>query len=130
MPKILLLSALSIVLLAVPDSFAYAQEGEAPVQDQRQGRQGDRNQRQQGGGIDREKLKQELMSLSPEERQQRIKEIREKHRGKMQQGKQKFEQRWQNATSEERAQLCVKLQQRCEQGGKKHACRAQSAKCK
>jgi hypothetical protein len=125
MPKILRLSALCIVLITVPDGFAHAQKGEASMA----GRQGDGNQRQQGGGIDREKLKQELMSLSPEERQQRIKDIREKHRGKMEQGKQKFEQRWQNATSEERAQLCVKLQQRCTQGGKKYACRAHNAKC-
>jgi hypothetical protein len=143
MPKILFIVALGIVLAFTSNDFARAQ-GRDGATHNRQNLQNE-NSRQKPrehsrdeerfkgrdlDRIDRKKLKQELMSLPPEARQQRIKEIREEHRGKMQQGKQKFEQRWQNATSEERAQLCVKLQQRCEQGAKKHACRVQSAKCK
>lgn len=83
-----------------------------------------------GGKFDREKIKKELMALPPEERKARMEQLRSEHKGRMEERRQKLEQRWQNASEGERMKFCQKVQQKCQQEGKKMACKMVENKCR
>tara|TARA_R110002124_G_scaffold149220_1_gene315185 strand:+ start:350673 stop:351059 length:387 start_codon:yes stop_codon:yes gene_type:complete len=126
MPKILFIFTLCLLLTPTLYSDARAENAPSVVQDQSSVDNADKAEED---GIDGEKIKRELMTLSPELCDKRIEALRAEHRAQVEQDKQKFEQRWQNASTEERAQFCLKLQHKCEQEDKKYACGAYGEKC-
>jgi hypothetical protein len=126
MPKILFIFTLCLLLTPTSYSDARAENAAGVVLDQSSV---DDIGNADNEGIDGEKIKRELMTLSPEMCDKRIETLRAEHRAQVEQDKQKFEQRWQNASTEERAQFCLKLQHKCEQEDKKYACGAYGEKC-
>lgn len=106
--------------------------GQKRIQDsvggQRQGQSG-RGFGKGQQGFDREKIKQELMALPPEERQQRMEQLRQQHKGKIKERRQQLESKWQDSTPEQKQKFCQKVQQKCTSGGKKFACRLAQEKC-
>jgi hypothetical protein len=74
--------------------------------------------KKQGAFHDRkEKLKQELMALPPEEREKRMEELRREFAEKKEQAKerrvQKFNERWSGASEAEREVFCSKAAHKC-----------------
>ncbi|MCB9990781.1 MAG: hypothetical protein H6867_05310 [Rhodospirillales bacterium] len=80
----------------------------------------------------REALREELESLPPEERKARMEELREQfeseHAQRREKLKQKFEERWDHASEEERASFCENARSRCADGGEK-ACAFAARAC-
>lgn len=95
---------------------------------QRPGRQLDSDRLQQR----REEIRKELQSLPPEQRAKRMQELRKQFRQKreemVRQRTRKFQERWQNATPEEKRKFCANVRQRCADGGSK-ACQIAERAC-
>ncbi len=81
---------------------------------------------------EREQIRQELQALDPSERPARMEEIRQEMEQRKQERRQRykkhFEERWENATTEERASFCEAAKSRCGDGGAR-ACSMVSDKC-
>ena len=69
----------------------------------------------------RDAIKQELMSLPPDQRQARMEELRaqyrKKHAASQEERMKHFQERWDNATDEERARFCKNAAEKCAGGG-------------
>ncbi|MAH06510.1 MAG: hypothetical protein VX740_11070 [Pseudomonadota bacterium] len=79
--------------------------------------------------FDKDRFKQELMKLSPEERAARIEEARQKHQEKIHNCREDIEHKWQNADARGRVIFCQKMQQKCKQRQKPFACDVYADKC-
>jgi hypothetical protein len=81
----------------------------------------------------RQELKEQLMKLPPEQRRAKIDELKQQMSAdkaqKLQQRKDEFQNKWNNASPEQRAQFCNNVKQKCAEGGKKFACEIAQSKC-
>lgn len=76
----------------------------------------------------REEKRQELMQLSPEERQKKISSLKEEQQERRQERKKHFDERWNNASQEQRDRFCSNASSRCS-GGAERACAVVKEKC-
>ena len=125
--KILLVAACAAMIAGLFADPACAQDGRfkrfggggfrQQLQQQRQERM------QQGGGQGefgkgkREALREELMKLPPDQRRQRIQELKQKFQERHQERQQAFEDKWGKASPEQRAKFCEGVAQKCASGG-------------
>lgn len=81
----------------------------------------------------RQKMREMLMSLPPEERMERIQTLREQHLREIEQQRQqrraKFERKWQNSTLEEREKVCDRVRMHCEDDPQSHSCQVAEGFC-
>jgi hypothetical protein len=84
---------------------------------------------QSHAAFDKKRLHEELMALPAEQRPARIQQLKEEHLKRRQEHAVKLEQKWQNATSEERQYFCQKLQHKCNAENKKFVCELARNKC-
>ncbi len=61
----------------------------------------------------KEALKQQLMQLPPDQRRQRIQELKEQFKQRFSERKQKFDEKWNNASPEQKSKFCGKISERC-----------------
>ncbi|HTK86008.1 MAG TPA: hypothetical protein VL625_13070 [Patescibacteria group bacterium] len=74
----------------------------------------------QGGGQEdfsnpdrRRALKEQLMQLPPDQRRQRIQELREQFQAKREQRREKFEGMWEKASPEQKSKFCSNIAAKC-----------------
>lgn len=82
----------------------------------------------------REKIKEELMALPPEERKEKMQALREEfsrdHQASQSEHKEKFEERWKNATPEQKEKFCSNVEHKCaEGGGEGYGCKVAQEAC-
>jgi hypothetical protein len=83
----------------------------------------------------REQLREELMKLPPEQREQKMEELRAEFKANAAERREKFDARWNKASPEERAKFCEKVKARCaaaqqdEVNGGAFACRIAEKRC-
>lgn len=121
--------AIALIILFIqmtPIAHVHAQEGARQHQH-------DSAMRENYGAVkpdfNKQRLKEELMSLPLEERAARLQELKAAHLQRCEAREKKLEEKWQNAGSEERAYFCQKLQQKCQQENKKFVCDLARDKC-
>lgn len=82
----------------------------------------------------REEMKEKLMAMPPEERKEKMKELRERfgqdHEAFRKERKEKFEERWKNATPEQKEKFCGSVRHKCTGGdGDGYGCKAAQEAC-
>jgi hypothetical protein len=109
------------------------------VRDSREDRKEDRREDRRDGGRGehrgemREKLKNELMGLPPEERKAKMDELRkemlEKRQERRTERKEEFENKWDDATPDEREAFCSHAKEKCQEHGGGMICETLQEKC-
>lgn len=81
----------------------------------------------------RQELKDQLMQLPPDQRRAKVEEMKQQMSAdkaqKLQQRKDEFQNKWDNASPEQRTKFCDNVKQKCAEGGKKFACEIAQNKC-